>query len=86
MVCLVEKGRINETSLAKVPELLDTIGGSYDIAPLDKDTVTALPQVLREVVPDMPDRIIAAASLQLDIPLITIDRQIKKSGNLKIIW
>lgn len=86
MVYLVEKSRINETSLSKVFELLDTIGGSYDVAPLDKDTVAALQQVPREVVPDMPDRIIAATSLQLAIPLITRDRQIKKSGNLKIIW
>ena len=86
MVYLVEKGRINETSLAKVFVLLDTIGGSYEVAPLNKDTVTALQQISREVVPDMPDRIIAATSLQLDLPLITRDRQIKNSGNLKITW
>ena len=86
MVYLVEKSRINETSLTEVFELLDTVGGSYDVAPLNKDTVTALQQISREVVPDMPDRIIAATALQLDIPLITRDRQIKNAGNLKTIW
>ncbi len=86
MVYLVEKGRIDEISVKKVLDMLDTINGSYEAAPLDKDTVIALREISREVVPDMPDRIIAASALQLGLPLITRDRKIQKAGNIKITW
>ncbi len=86
MVYLVEKGRISDSSVNKVMKLLETIGGSYGVAPLDKETVKALQQIPREAVPDMPDRIIAATAYQMGLPLITRDKQIKKSKVVSVIW
>jgi PIN domain nuclease of toxin-antitoxin system len=86
MVYLAEKGRINDTSVNKVLELLDNVGGSYDIAPLDKGTVQAIQQIPRTAVPDMPDRIITATALQLGLPLITRDEKIKDSEMVSVIW
>jgi len=40
---------------------------------------------MSEIVPDMPDRIIAATALHLDLPLVTRDRAIQAAG-LKAIW
>ena len=86
MVYLGEKGRISDSSVNKVLELLETIGGSYDVAPLNKETVKALRQIPREAIPDMPDRIIAATAYQMGLPLITRDKQIKKSKAVSVIW
>lgn len=42
MIYLAEKGRINASSLNQVLELIDTIGGSYQEAPITKNTAIAL--------------------------------------------
>ena len=39
----------------------------------------------RDVVPDMPDRIIAATAVHLGLPLITRDERIRSAG-IKTIW
>jgi PIN domain nuclease of toxin-antitoxin system len=86
MVYLAEKGRIGDSSLNQVLELIDTIGGSYDEVPLNKDTVKALQNIHREDIPDMPDRIITATAYQLDLPLITKDEKIKNSRVVSVVW
>ena len=86
MVYLAEKGRISDSSLNQVLELIDIIGGSYDEVPLNKDTVKALQNVPRADVPDMPDRIITATAYQLDLPLITKDEKIRNSRVVSVVW
>ena len=86
MVYLGEKGRISDSSVTKVLELLETADGSYDVAPLNKETVKALQQIPREAVPDMPDRIIAATAYQMGLPLMTRDQKIKRSKAVSVIW
>ena len=86
LVYLEEKGRISNSSLKKVLELLDNEGGSYDVAPLNRDTAKALQKIPRDDVPDMPDRIIAATAYQSSLPLITRDNKIQKSKIVKVIW
>jgi predicted nucleic acid-binding protein len=44
-----------------------------------------LRRVRREDVPDMPDRIIAATALALDLPLVTRDGKIRAAG-IRTIW
>ena len=46
----------------------------------------AAQQIPRSAVPDMPDRIITATALQLDLPLITKDEDIQKPAIVTIIW
>jgi predicted nucleic acid-binding protein len=53
--------------------------------PVDESIANVLPQISREVVPDMPDRIIAATALHLNLPLITRDRRLQASG-IPTIW
>ena len=86
MVYLAEKGRIIDSSLRQVLELIDTIDGSYDEAPLNKNTAKALQNIPRDDVPDMPDRIITATAYQLNLPLITKDEKIRNSGVVPVVW
>jgi predicted nucleic acid-binding protein len=44
-----------------------------------------LGDIPREVVPDMPDRIIATTAKLLDVPLVTRDQRIRKA-DLVAIW
>lgn len=86
MVYLVEKEHISNSSFDKVLQLLDYVDGSYEEAPLNKETVIALQKIPRSEVPDMPDRIITATAYQLGLPLITCDGKIIKSKTVKVIW
>jgi len=86
MVYLAEKGRIRDSSLNQVLELIDIIGGSYDEVPINKDTVKALHRIPRDDIPDMPDRIITATAYHLNLPLITKDEKIKNSRVVPVVW
>jgi len=86
MIYLVEKGRIEDSFLEKIFELLDIVNGSYAVASIDINTTKMLRQIPRSIVPDMPDRIIAATALQHSLPLITKDRQIQKRKIISTLW
>jgi PIN domain nuclease of toxin-antitoxin system len=86
MVYLVEKGRLDATSVEQVFALLDTIDGSYAVAPLDRRTAIALRDIPRSAVPDMPDRVIAATAYQLGLSLITRDEKILSANVVSVIW
>ena len=85
IIYLQEKGRIP----AEMKEQLTTglLDGSAGIALADltAEVASRVSSVSREQVPDMPDRIIAATALHLDLALITRDHQIKVSG-INTIW
>jgi PIN domain nuclease of toxin-antitoxin system len=86
MVYLVEKERLDASLVNRLLKLLDTVNGSYTVAPLDKGTAIALQSVNRETVSDMPDRIIAATARQLDLPLISRDSRISQLTSIEVIW
>ena len=46
------------------------------VVPVDEDIAFAIQQIPRDAVPDMPDRLIAASSLVLGVPLVTSDGKI----------
>jgi PIN domain nuclease of toxin-antitoxin system len=56
-----------------------------EIVPLTQSIALAVRQVPREQVPDLPDRVIAATAVHLDVPLISRDRKIRLS-NVATIW
>ena len=45
----------------------------------------AMAKIPRNIVPDMPDRMIAATALHLNLPLVTIDTQVR-AANIETIW
>jgi PIN domain nuclease of toxin-antitoxin system len=82
---LTEKGRIDPMALDRVDALLDAPNSALIIAPLDLRIARAVLQIARAEVPDMPDRIIAATALVLQLPLVTRDRKIQ-SAAIVTIW
>ena len=67
---LVEKGRVP---------------GPYELAPLDGRVAAAVELIDRSVVPDMPDRIIAATALSSRAALVSRDGKIRAS-QVQTIW
>lgn len=85
IVYLVEKNRIPPSALEDVRGDLDNANHVFKEAPFTKDVVSAMRQVLRDEVPDMPDRIVAATALHLGVPVISKDGRIKVSS-VQSIW
>ena len=83
---LIEKGKLRATTFDLLVQALADPMGSFVIAPLDLAVAQTLRMIPRHIVPDMPDRIIAATALYLNLPLVTRDPQIKNIGSLQTIW
>ncbi|MGH9899401.1 MAG: type II toxin-antitoxin system VapC family toxin [Pyrinomonadaceae bacterium] len=84
---LVEKGRdITESNFQTVITELKSPASALTLAPLDQLIAETLAQIPRAVVPDMPDRIIAATALSLGLPLVTRDTEISKLTNVTLVW
>lgn len=85
MVYLIEKGRIPAESLSRVAIALDEPGNLFlEVVP-DLNVARTLSRVDVHKVPDLPDRIIAATALYLNVPIISKDSKIQHSG-LMTIW
>jgi PIN domain nuclease of toxin-antitoxin system len=57
----------------------------FRAAPLDPDVAIYVRTIPRDFVPDMPDRIIAATALAMDLPPVSRDGRIR-SANIRTIW
>ena len=85
-VYLVEKARYPATLISQILDLVDPPSDNYSLAPLDAGVFRALQTVDRNIVPEMPDRIIAATAKHLNLPLISKDSAIAAVPDLSIIW
>lgn len=85
MIYLVEKGRLPEAALQRLGQTLADPAAGLAVVPLDTAIAQRIRHIPREVLPDMPDRIIAATALQLDLPLVTRDHRVQALG-IRAIW
>ncbi len=85
VVYLVERGRIAGDAFDRFAHELSRDTPAFRVFPLDYNIASALRSVPRDVVPDMPDRIIAATALHLGLPLVTRDRRLHAAG-IQTIW
>ncbi|MGH9899403.1 MAG: type II toxin-antitoxin system VapC family toxin [Pyrinomonadaceae bacterium] len=83
---LTEKGRLAPTVLTTVQSAIDDPTTAFRFVSIDRAITDALSQIPRAVVPDMPDRIIAATALSLGLPLVTRDTEISKLANVNLVW
>lgn len=82
---LVEKGRLASHSLVQLIEAIASGERGLAVVPLDQAVAQAVGRIPRNLVPDLPDRVIAATALHLGLPLVTRDAQIR-STSVKTIW
>jgi len=84
-IYLVERGRLPLAALQRLEAGLQDAASGLLVQAVDEDVARAVHQVPRDVVPDMPDRIIAATALHLGLPLVTRDQRIQSAG-IATIW
>ena len=85
LVYLIEKGRIAAESFTRLASTLDDSAAIFVEIPVDLSIARALSRVIGAQIPDMPDRIIAATALALNVPIISRDAKIQQS-TLQTIW
>ncbi|MDX2032048.1 MAG: PIN domain-containing protein [Blastocatellia bacterium] len=82
----VEKGAIQEADYQRILAALRDPSTVLVAHELNLDQAESVTQIPREIVPDMPDRIIAATALTLGLPLVTKDLKIRNLPNIATIW
>jgi PIN domain nuclease of toxin-antitoxin system len=83
---LVERHRLGANVLTRINNTLQISNGVLKPIELSHPIAISLAQIPRSIVPDMPDRIIAATALHLNLPLITKDRKIQALTSINTIW
>lgn len=85
VVYLMEKKRIDGNAFTKVVTLLEQTNPKLVEIPLDHAVVEAMRHVDRTQIAEMPDRIVAATALYLNVPVISYDHKIQ-SSNIATVW
>lgn len=85
IVYLSEKNRIPEQTFERLLNAMEEENSVLIEISLDKNVVKTLVRVDRKQIPDLPDRIIAATALYVQVPVISRDRKIKLS-DIQTIW
>ena len=82
---LVEKHRLPPTAWGNLLAVVDDPTRLLRVLPVDVAVARALERIPRDIVPDMPDRIIAATALAHGLPLVTADARIR-AAPVPTIW
>ncbi|MFA5865910.1 MAG: type II toxin-antitoxin system VapC family toxin [Phycisphaerae bacterium] len=85
IIYLVEKGRLPSNLVTRIFDALADSRSALEVVSLDLPVARAVSQIPRKIVPDLPDRIIVATAIYLNVPLITRDQKIL-AANIPTIW
>ncbi len=85
MVYLIEKGRIPPQRFSQLATELNFPDSLFVEYPVNLNIARALSRVDVGQIPDMPDRIVAATALHLNVPVISRDGKIRLS-TIQTIW
>ena len=83
---LIEKNKFQSALLSRIISRLNNPNAELKPIELTVGIADSLSQIPRLIVPDMPDRIIAATALHLNLPLVTKDQKIKALTSIQTIW
>lgn len=86
LIYLIEKNKIPKDVLDLLRSALDDPTTAFILIEMSREISDEVENIPRSTVPDMPDRIIAATALYLNIPLITKDHKIQALRNIQAIW
>ena len=82
---LVEKGKLPRSTMITVLGAFSLPATPLELMSVTPEIALTLGKIPRDIVPDMPDRVIAATALELGLPLVTRDHKIIASG-IPTIW
>jgi len=83
---LLSKGKISEADYRWYLLVMETAGEVVEVAPVDMGVARAVEMVPRDEVPDPIDRMIAATSVALGVPLVTRDRRLRSLETVETVW
>ena len=86
LIYLTEKGRIPNDVLDLLRDAVDDSTTAFRLFEITREVADEIGNIPRLTVPDMPDRIIAATALHLNLPLVTKDHKIQALQNVNTIW
>ena len=86
IIYLIDKGKLSQQTLNRLVQYLKLPNSSFVTQDLTEEIAQTLAQIPRSTVPDMPDRIIAATALHLNLSLVTKDSKIRALPNIQTIW
>lgn len=84
LIYLMEKGRIPPAGYSDLIDVLNDPESVFEEIPLTQQIVNSMHRIPREDVPDLPDRIVAATGMHLNVPVISRDGRIRASSVLTI--
>jgi PIN domain nuclease of toxin-antitoxin system len=82
---LVEKERIPSDARKKLVDVLALPDSPYELAPLDAAVAAPVELIDRNLVPDLPDRVIAATALARNAALASREGKIRVT-QIRVIW
>lgn len=85
LVYLTEKGKVTPDVLTLLCDALDDMTTAYRLYEIDRTVADTIALIPRTIVPEMPDRIIAATALCLNLPLVTANHK-SQACNVQTIW
>lgn len=88
LIYLIEKGRLAPIVLSELWNAVSDPTEPVEALPLSVGVASVFDRIPRGIVPDMPDRIIAATALAHGLPLVSADRCIRSLAvpGLSVVW
>jgi PIN domain nuclease of toxin-antitoxin system len=83
---LVERMRISPQAYSRLIEAISEDESTATPVDLTVEIGRAIAHVPRNLVPDMPDRILAATALAHGVPLVTRDEKLRSFAVIETIW
>lgn len=81
----MERNRLPQEAGQRLEVEMNDPASGLQVFPVDLEVAKALSQVSRDSIPDMPDRIVSATALFLDLPRVTQDNRIQSAG-IQTVW
>jgi PIN domain nuclease of toxin-antitoxin system len=84
-IYFVGRGRLPFEALRRLEAATRAPASGRLVQSVDEAVAEAVYKIPRDVAPDIPDRLIAATALHLDLPLVTRDGRLQ-GAPIKTIW
>ncbi len=82
---LLQRQRVPQTIVDRLLQLPEHARASLRVVPLDMAVVQTIADFGPAAVPELADRVIAATARALNLPLLTVDHAIARSGLVDVI-